>query len=130
MSICTLPNESVLVTKPNAPCSFSGCNHYSFDYFQQIHIPSDPDQVGALYFLVSYKIGLFGVMCEPLSKMVVYIIPEDAVTGKESNKVISMLHYYFSNYGLGETEAFLNADNCVLLYGCSDSMVVYGEIMK
>ena len=118
------------MTKPNAPCSFSGCNHYSFDYFQQIHIPSDPDQVGALYFLVSYKIGLFGVMCEPLSKMVVYIIPEDAVTGKESNKVISMLHYYFSNYGLGETEAFLNADNCVLLYGCSDSMVVYGEIMK
>jgi len=113
VSICTLPSESVLVTKPNAPCSFSGCNHYSFDYFQQIHIPSDPDQVGALYFLVPYKIGLFGVMCEPLSKMVLYIIPEGAVTGKGSNQVISMLHYYCSNYGLGETEAFLNADNCV-----------------
>ena len=97
----------------SAPCTFSGTNHYSFDYFQQVHIPWDPDQVGALYFLTPYKIGLFGVMCEPLSKMALFIIPEGSATGKGSNQVISMLHYYFQNLGLGETEAILNADNCV-----------------
>ena len=97
----------------STPCTFSGTNHYSFDYFQQVHIPWDPDQVGALYFLTPYKIGLFGVMCEPLSKMALFIIPEGSATGKGSNQVISMLHYYFQNLGLGETEAILNADNCV-----------------
>lgn len=95
------------------PCSFSGTSHYSFDYFQQVHVPSDPDQVGALYFLTPYKVGLFGIMCEAISKMALFIIPEGAVTGKGSNQVISMLHFYFQNLGLGEHEVLLNADNCV-----------------
>jgi len=45
--------------------------------------------------------------------MVLFIIPEGAVTGKGSNQVISMLHYYFANFSSGESDAFLNADNCV-----------------
>ena len=97
----------------NKPCTFSGTNHYSFDYFQQVHVPYDPDQVGALYFLTPYKVGLFGIMCEPLAKMALFIIPEGAATGKGSNQVISMLHFYLENLGLGETEVILNADNCV-----------------
>jgi len=95
------------------PCTFEGTNHYSFDYFQQVHIPHDPDQVGALYFLTPYKVGLFGIMCEPLSKMALFIIPEGAATGNGSNQVISMLHFYFENLSLGEAEVILNADNCV-----------------
>ena len=46
--------------------AFDGVMHYSFDYFQQVHVPHDPDQVGALYFLTPYKVGLFGIMCEAL----------------------------------------------------------------
>ena len=75
----------------------------------------DPDQVGALYFLAPYKVGLLGVMCEAMSKMVLFVIPEGAVTRNGSKPVTSMLglHHYFANFGIGETDTFLNADNCV-----------------
>ena len=33
-------------------------------------------------------------------------------TAKGPNCVVSMLHYYFNNYGLGETDACIPADNC------------------
>ena len=45
--------------------------------------------------------------------MSLFIIPEGSATGKGSNQVISILHFYFENLGLGETEAIVNADNCV-----------------
>ena len=32
--------------------------------------------------------------------------------GKGANTVISLLHFFFENYGLGETEVHLHADNC------------------
>ena len=102
-----------ITLEKHSPCSSVGMNHYSFDYFQQVHVPLDPDQVGALYFLTPYKVGLFGIMCEATSKMVLFVIPEGAVTGKGSNQVISMLHFFFDNFGLGESEVILNADNCV-----------------
>ncbi|KAK6186744.1 hypothetical protein SNE40_006022 [Patella caerulea] len=38
--------------------------HYSFDYAQQVHFPSDPWQPGPMYFLTPRKCGLFGVCCE------------------------------------------------------------------
>ena len=34
--------------------------HYSFDYAQQVHLPSDPLQLWPTYFLVLRKVGLFG----------------------------------------------------------------------
>ena len=34
------------------PCSFSGTMHYSFDYAQQVHFPSNPMQPGPIYFKV------------------------------------------------------------------------------
>jgi len=42
-------------------------------------------------------------MCEPQAKMAQFLIPEGAATGKGSNQVISMLHFYLENLGLGET---------------------------
>jgi len=33
-----------------------------------------------------------------------------------------MLHFYFENYGLGESEAVLNADNCV---GQNKNHIIY-----
>ena len=38
--------------------------HYSFDFAQQVHIPSDPLQPGPVYFLTPRKCALFGVCCE------------------------------------------------------------------
>ena len=37
--------------------------HYSFDFAQQFHFPSDPFQPGSIYFLTPRKCGLFGVCC-------------------------------------------------------------------
>jgi hypothetical protein len=32
--------------------------------------------------------------------------------GKGSNSVISFLHHYFENFGIGEKKVILHADNC------------------
>ncbi|XP_047246940.1 uncharacterized protein LOC124883730 isoform X2 [Girardinichthys multiradiatus] len=45
--------------------------HYSFDFAQQMHFPSNPLQPGPMYFLTPRKCGLFGVSCEGLQKQVV-----------------------------------------------------------
>ena len=44
--------------------------HYSFDYAQNVHIPSDPMQCGPLYFLAPRKVGIFGINCEGIPKQV------------------------------------------------------------
>ena len=40
--------------------------HYSFDYAQQVHYPSDPLQPGPIYFLTPRKCTIFGVNCEAI----------------------------------------------------------------
>ena len=52
----------------STPCSCSISMHYSFDYAQQVHLPSDPLQPGPIYFLVPRKLGLFGFCCEIFAK--------------------------------------------------------------
>ena len=44
--------------------------HYSFDYAQQVHLPSNLMQSGPIYFLVPRKCGIFGVCCEEIPKQV------------------------------------------------------------
>ena len=41
-----------------------------------------------------------------------FIIDEASDTGKGANTVVSMLDFFFSHYGLGETTTSLHADNC------------------
>lgn len=94
------------------PRSYSGQMHYSFDFAQQISLPYSSQQVGALYFLAGYKVALFGVAAEPLKQFVLYVIPESCNTGKGSNVVISLLHHFFENFGIGETDVICHADNC------------------
>ena len=96
----------------NRPCSRDMCMHYSFDYAQQVHYPSMPAQPGPIYFLTPRKCGIFGVNCEGLPKQINYLIDEAAATSKGSNAVISYLHHFFQNHGLGETAADLHCDNC------------------
>lgn len=87
--------------------------HYSFDMAQQVHIPSNPLQPGPIYFLVPFKIGIFGVMCETVNKQVNYLIPESVSTTKGSNLIVSLFHHQLENYSFGEETMFIHADNCV-----------------
>lgn len=72
--------------------------HYSFDYAQQVHFPSNPMQPGPIYFKTPRKCGIFRVMCEAVPRQVNYLI--------------SYVHHFFISHGLGETDVHLHADNC------------------
>lgn len=87
--------------------------HYSFDMAQQVHIPSNPLQPGPIYFLVPFKIGIFGVMCDTLNKQVNYLIPESVEVGKGSNLIVSLFHHYLENVSIGAEIVYIHADNCV-----------------
>ena len=97
---------------PNLENSRDMMMHYSFDYAQQVHLPNDPQQPGPMFFLTPYKVQIFGVSNEALKKQCNYLIPESCTTGKGSNSVISFLHHYFKNNGMGEKQVILHADNC------------------
>ena len=86
--------------------------HYSFDYAQQVHFPSDPQQPGPIFFLTPRKCAIFGVHCEAIPRQVNFLGDEAGNCGKGANVVISQLHYYFDHHGLGEKEVYLHADNC------------------
>ncbi|KAK2549844.1 hypothetical protein P5673_029666 [Acropora cervicornis] len=94
------------------PCSLNGMMHYSFDYAQQVHFPSNPMQPGPIYFKTPRKCGIFGVMCEAVPRQVNYLIDKAATVGKGANATISYVHHFFAQHGLGETEVHLHADNC------------------
>ena len=94
---------------PHPPCSTNFAVHLSFDYAQQVHLPLFPMQPGPLYFLVPRKVGIFGVCMEGIPLQVNYLIDESHCS---SNAVISYLHHYVENYGLGEKEVHLHCDNC------------------
>ena len=86
--------------------------HYSFDYAQQVHFPSDPLQPGPIHFLTPCKCSVFGVNCEALPRQVNFLTHEAGECGKGANNVISQLHFLFETHGLGEKVVFLHADNC------------------
>ena len=86
--------------------------HYSFDYAQQVHYPSDPLQPGPIYFLTPRKCTIFGVNCEAIPRQINFLTDEAGDCGKGANAVISRLHYFFDHYSLGEKEVYLTADNC------------------
>ena len=95
------------------PCTSDMVAHYSFDMAQQVHYPSDPFQPGPMYFLTPRKCAIFGVCCEALPRQVNYLIDDASDTGKGANTIVSLLHHFFQEYGLGETDVHLHTDNCV-----------------
>ena len=97
---------------PHPPCSTDFAVHLSFDYAQQVHLPSFPMQPGSSYFLVPRKVGIFGVCMKGIPRQVNYLIDESHCSSKGSNSVISYLHHYFEKYGLGEKYVHLHCDNC------------------
>ena len=108
--------EGVFVPPPPhgmiAPASNAIFAHYSFDFAQQVHYPSNPLQPGPIYFLTPRKAAIFGVCCEAIPRQVNFVIDEASDTGKGANTVVSMLDFFFSHHGLGEATASLHADNC------------------
>ncbi len=70
--------------------------------FPQVHYPSNPLQPGPIYFLTPRKCALFGVNCEAIPRQVNFLCDEAGNCGKGANVVVSQLHYYFENHGLGE----------------------------
>ena len=86
--------------------------HYSFDYAQQVHYPSDPLQPGPIYFLTPRKCTVFGVNCEALPRQVNFLTDEAGDCGKGANAVVSRLDFFFDHHGFGEKDVFLHADNC------------------
>ena len=93
-------------------CSFDGSMHYSFEYAQQVHIPSNPLQPGPIYFKAPRKCGIFGTMCEGVPRQVNYLIDQASTVGKGVNATISYVHHFFARHGLGENDVHLHADNC------------------
>ncbi|XP_068754155.1 uncharacterized protein [Montipora capricornis] len=104
--------ETIKLDERNEPCSIDTTIHYSFDFAQQIHIPSNPMQPGPIYFKTPRKCGIFGVMCEAIPRQVNYLIDEASDVGKGANTTVSFVHHYFHDHGLGETSVHLHADNC------------------
>ena len=104
--------DDVDFNESHEPCSFDGTMHYSFDYAQQVHYPSNPLQPGPIHFKTPRKCGIFGVNCEAVPRQVNYLIDESATVGKGANATISYVHHFFAQHGLGETDIHLHADNC------------------
>ena len=114
-TIESLENDNLLDLRSRSACSLTATIHYSFDYAQQVHIPSNPMQPRPIYFKTPRKCEIFGVICEGFPRQVNFLIDEAASTGKGANATISYVHYYFENYGLGETDAHLHAGNWRIL---------------
>jgi len=87
-------------TKTREPCSFNRTVHYSYDYAQQLHYPSDSNQPGPIYFKTPSKCAIFGVCCEAIPRQVNFLIDENVLTGKGANSTISYMYYFFKRHGL------------------------------
>ena len=64
------------------------------------------------------KSPVVGVCCDVVPYQVNYLVDEactiveNGLQSRSSNSVISMLHHFFDQHSLGETEVKLHADNC------------------
>ena len=83
-----------------------------FTFLFQVHFPSDPMQPGPIYFLTPRKCSVFGVNCEAIPRQVNFLTDESGEAGRGANAVISRLHFFFEEHGLGEKSVHLHADNC------------------
>lgn len=87
--------------------------YVSFDFAQQLHFPSSPQQVGTLYFLTPHKCQLFGICSEANAEQVNYLIDENDAPGKGANCVVSLVHNYLEKWSLSGEQLMLHADNAV-----------------
>ena len=89
--------DTIEFDEPHDPCSIDTVIHYSFDFAQQIHIPSSPMQPGPIYFKTPHKCGIFGLMCEAVPQQVNYLTDEASDFGKGANGTIIILDFQKRN---------------------------------
>ena len=99
-----LQDSVIDLLSPRPSCSLKGTIHYSDDYAQQVHILSNPQQPGPIYFKTQRKCGLFGICCEGIPRQVNYLIDEAVATGKGAKATIGYVHDFFNFHGAGETD--------------------------
>ena len=104
--------DQIDIDERHDACSLRKTKHYSFDFAQQVHIPSNPMQPGPIYIKTPRKCSIFGVMCEAIPHQVNYLVDEASDVGKGANTTISYVHHFFEHHGLGEISVHLHADNC------------------
>jgi len=102
--------NTICLNKSHEPCLLDGTMHYWFDFAEQVHITSTPRQPRLIYFKTPWKCGIFSVMCEGVTHQINDFINKASTVG--NNTTISYLHHYYKKHGLGETRAYLHADNC------------------
>ena len=68
--------DQINLDERHKACSLPTTMHYSFDFAQQIHIPSNPMQPGPIYFKTPQKCAIFGVMCEAIPRQINNLIDE------------------------------------------------------
>ena len=107
--------ELTALEKPETitrPCSRDFFSHYSFDFAQELCYPRSLG--GPVSAKTSKKCKIFGIVAEALPQMAMFLLGEKVQKREisEVNAIISMLHFFFERYGLGETECHLHADNC------------------
>ncbi|MEQ2172837.1 hypothetical protein GOODEAATRI_025460, partial [Goodea atripinnis] len=100
--------ERAVYNEKTAACKKINC--LSAPPHLQMHFPSNPLQPGPMYFLTPRKCGLFGVSCEGLQKQVNFLIDEGMSSGKGSNEV-SYMHHFFTHFRVRETDVDLHCDN-------------------
>jgi hypothetical protein len=101
---------------PCKPNSLPVSMHYRRMKAQQIPYPYESQQVGPIYFKTERYAQLFGICNEGIPQQVNYLIDEADFLEKNSNVVISLLDHFFTNHAIGETHAYLTADNSVALH--------------
>ena len=84
----------------------------NYTLIRWLHIPSNPQQPGPIYFKTPRKCGLSGTCSKGIPRQVNYLIDEAVPKGKGANATISYVHDFFNFHGAGETDAQINADNC------------------
>ena len=104
--------DNIDIDERHDPCSLDTTMHCSFDFAQQVRYPSNPMQLGPIYFKTPRKCAIFGIMFEAIPQQVNYLIDEARDVGKGVNTIISFMHHFFEHHGLGETSVRLHADNC------------------
>ena len=97
---------------PLPPCTPDFAVHLSFDYAQQVHLPSFRDAAWPPVLFVPQEGGHLWSVHGGHPMQVNYLIDESHCSSKGSIAVISYLHHYFENYGLGEKEVHMHCDNC------------------
>ncbi|XP_061178380.1 uncharacterized protein LOC133187022 [Saccostrea echinata] len=92
--------------------------HYTFDFSQSVALPHHARQMGALYFLTLKKVHIFGFRVDDKPMQYNYLIGENETLGLDRthshgpDTVISLVHHGLGNYGYGEKECLIHADNC------------------